>query len=516
MTRASANAIVSAHHEDIVVTLINALARNQGARPDVRYGAHLFSCLAAHPQSAKLVKLLTKLGCETEAKRIHHHYDDEEVGEEPATVLSWALSQPEGSRIGSLAIEALIDAQGEKGIFQALHLLIQSEYGCNDLSANVKFVAESSRTIPLILAAKGSRSNAVAKLIQAGADVLAQDTFDRSALFYAARMGDLDSVNALKTKSLVDDGSFHEAAKNLYSEVVAALIKAKHAVDFPSSKEQHQDRTALQEMALRCDASSYAAKMETKMLALMKGKPNVLIKTWGKNALFLELEQPPDAVGIQQAIADAKRKRREYEEKQAKKAQENELDLLLKRQTAEQMAEISRAEHEEKKFQADEVAKQKREHSHLKHKQELLQQAEKQTQSDGLLARTSRLKIEIQQETYASKQRSLKDRADFEFAKNKRQQEFDARVLKERQSLQLKYTEMVNAQKTGQFRRQQRLNDTASKRKLIEAKKMAEVRPEALNADMWKLQGQMEVSKMKILEKQLGDQPKNVRRITGA
>ena len=170
------------------------------------------------------------------------------------------------------------------------------------MTASVRFTSKISQATPLILAAKNRRADIVAALIKAEASVSARDIFDRSPLFYASRIGDIDSVKLLlKAKSPANDGSLQEAARNLHSAVVAALIKAKHDPNFPSSR--YQGRTALQEMALMCDASNDTLAVEETLKALLKGTPKLLDKSWGKNALFLALDNPRP-VPITRALLD--------------------------------------------------------------------------------------------------------------------------------------------------------------------------------------------------------------------
>ncbi|KAF3913605.1 hypothetical protein ABW20_dc0102322 [Dactylellina cionopaga] len=285
ITLVFAETIIAALEEDVVLSLVEILVNNKTFKPDFKsppegYQPHLFACLAAHPKAAKLISRLIKLGCDTEVEVDTFLYDDEEIEAEPATVIAWALSQD--TTIDSLVIIALLDGK-----------------------ANVNFTAKISKSTPLILAAKKSRADIVAKLIKLKANTTARDRFDRSALFYASRIGDIESVNALiKAKAPVNDGSLQEAAKNLHSEVVASLIKGKHSPNFPSSKEQHQGRTALQEMALMCDASNDVTAVETTIKALIKGKPKVLEKSREKNALFLALDNA-HPVPITKALLDS-------------------------------------------------------------------------------------------------------------------------------------------------------------------------------------------------------------------
>lgn len=156
---------------------------------------------------------------------------------------------------------------------------------------------------PLILAAKHGRSAIVKRLIEANADTYARDIHDRSALFYASREGDLDAVNALlKRQFKQNDGSLHEAARNLHSQVVAALIKSKFEANYPSTCE-HEGRTPLQELAYRCDGTRPATDMEKTIMALDKGKADNLARWRGKNALFLALENA-NPCAITQTLLD--------------------------------------------------------------------------------------------------------------------------------------------------------------------------------------------------------------------
>ena len=157
---------------------------------------------------------------------------------------------------------------------------------------NVSFIAPSSQATPLILAAQHGRDDAVNMLLTAKADSYRRDRFDRSALFYASRIGALDSIHALlKAKFKVNDGSLHEAARNLHAEAVALLVKYKHDVNFPSSG--HDGRTPIQEMAYNCDGTRNVVDIEVTIDALEKGKVDFLGKWQGrKNALFLALDNP--------------------------------------------------------------------------------------------------------------------------------------------------------------------------------------------------------------------------------
>jgi ankyrin repeat protein len=129
--------------------------------------------------------------------------------------------------------------------------------------ANVNFTAPSSLTIPLILAAKNGHGDIVKKLLDAKADPRAHDRFEKAALFYASRIGDVDTVKILlKNEPRLNDGSLHEAARNLHRDCVAALIKAKFDPNFRSAREEYCGRNPLQELVV-----SYLEALVIKLLA---------------------------------------------------------------------------------------------------------------------------------------------------------------------------------------------------------------------------------------------------------
>ncbi|KAK5626447.1 hypothetical protein RRF57_002162 [Xylaria bambusicola] len=274
MTHAFRAALIAQLEEEKVLEVLKVLNDKKFEnRPDFKRGLPsqrppIFDCLEVHPKSVKLVERLIKLGCEVDAKtctRLYHGTEPED-----ATTLAWALSR--GKTITSAVIKVLIDEKGK---------------------ANVNFTSPSSQTTPLILAAKNGRGDVVKTLLEAKADSRSHDRFDKAALFYASQVGDITAVKALlKTEFRMNDGSLHEAARNLHRDCVAALIGAKYDPNFRSSREEHNGRNALQEMAFRCSGSQNVPDMEATIWALEKGGANPLEKWRGKTALFLALSNP--------------------------------------------------------------------------------------------------------------------------------------------------------------------------------------------------------------------------------
>lgn len=292
MTEAFAEAITSDRLRDdsIILNMLDVLVKPRSGAPfpDVRalvsnWGnwAPIFCCIRMHPNSPRLVKRLAKLKCDMEPETYLNLYDDEEVQAEPANPLLWAVCCTDEHHISSETIEALIKT-----------------------GANVNYTSKISGATPLILAAKYNRGDVVAKLVDGKARVSVKDQFDRSALFYASRVGNVDAVKALtKAKSRVNDGSLHEAARELHSNVVQLLREAGHSANYPSSDKHHDGRDALQELALLArPTTSQKAQLEDTIKALVtridKEDKIKLLRdsdTPGhKNAIFLALDNQDD------------------------------------------------------------------------------------------------------------------------------------------------------------------------------------------------------------------------------
>ncbi|KAK7963488.1 hypothetical protein PG988_010462 [Apiospora saccharicola] len=272
-------AITAPLDEDTVLNLLEVLNSKGGpsCRPDYHATTAgrvlpIVRCVFAHPTSAKLVKQLAKLGCNMEAElgaTVHGT-------SEPAEMLFSAMLSLWSNKVVSIeVVEALIKAKGKHRQTRTHDISHKTAAAIvtNPISANVNCVAKSSLTTPLILAARHCRADIVQLLINAGAKTDHRDCYGRSALFHASRAGDLDAVKLLlKSKHKTNDGSLHEAARNLHSSVAAALIKNGYSVNFHSSMSEHEGRTPLLELAYRCDCRRKSVEAEDTILAIEKGK----------------------------------------------------------------------------------------------------------------------------------------------------------------------------------------------------------------------------------------------------
>jgi hypothetical protein len=133
----------------------------------------------------------------------------------------------------------------------------------------------------------------VKKLLIAKARPTTRDSFNCTALYYAAQLGHFEVVKLLvKAKSLVNDGSLHEAARNLHSDVVAALISGGHDPNFRSSRPEHKGRNALEEVCLLADGSRNQTRLEETLMGIADGKAKVLTPNGDRNCLFLAFDNP--------------------------------------------------------------------------------------------------------------------------------------------------------------------------------------------------------------------------------
>ncbi|KAM0367805.1 hypothetical protein ACHAPY_011630 [Fusarium culmorum] len=210
------------------------------------------ACISAHSQSVLMIKRLLKLGCSPD-KQFSASLSPE-FGEESTTALLWVLAQSDAISVDIVKI--LIKAQ----------------------------------------AAKAQRHDVVGLLLKANANPLHRDYHEETALLFASRAGDLASVKSLiKAKSNTDDGSLHEASRNLHHDVVAALLKGKHNANYPSHTKRHNGRTAIQELASCAQDMSDMLRLEQTIRTLVDSKADLLlphIPSGRKNSLFLALENP--------------------------------------------------------------------------------------------------------------------------------------------------------------------------------------------------------------------------------
>lgn len=148
-----------------------------------------------------------------------------------------------------------------------------------------------------MLAIQERRPDVVKDLLLAGASADVTDVLGRTPLAMATNIGgDLSTKmlgNLLAADPSKDDGSLHNAARELNIAVVTVLIEYGHHPDFPSPL--HDGRSALGEVCLHgSDSGSLTADreklMQKVMSHLVESGSDLTIKSHGKSMLLLCLD----------------------------------------------------------------------------------------------------------------------------------------------------------------------------------------------------------------------------------
>lgn len=267
-------ALCEAHDEELASELIQGITGSgSDVPPDVNHSSEhgvplIFYALLHYGDSLDIAKHICQLGADLNTFVEWSVYKDDDDCE----------PKPDPDLISPLLFALLNDASDE---------VIEGALIAN--GADFNYVPEHSQTSALILAAKLDRYRVLKKLIDAGSKVAQTDCYDRSPLFYAARMGNTSAITSLiRRKAPVNDGSLHEAARELHPDSVKVLLAKGHAVDFPSLK--HGGRNPLCELSYNCNPSQDTVRLHHTLQILMDAKSDPLRKYRGKPPLFYALE----------------------------------------------------------------------------------------------------------------------------------------------------------------------------------------------------------------------------------
>lgn len=232
----------------------------------------LFLALAQYPRSTKLVKALLDAGFYYDQATVCRVMQEVEQ-DETITLLAWALLQPQ-KKISSGIIELLINA-----------------------GAKVNFETKISRVTPLMLAIQARRPDIVKMLLLEGAEVDVADAKGTTPLAMAADIGGEIAItmmsNLLAAGASKNDGSLHNAARELNIPAVQVLVEYGHDPDFPSHI--HDGRSALGEICLHAADSGELTAVKEKQVEklvniLIEAGSDITLKIEGKSALHLALE----------------------------------------------------------------------------------------------------------------------------------------------------------------------------------------------------------------------------------
>ncbi|POS73938.1 hypothetical protein DHEL01_v207672 [Diaporthe helianthi] len=247
-------------------TRLDAMFNHPDAEPVV------FKAISRYPRSSPIVETLLDAGYfhdQVTSARVLQEVEEEE----PVNLLLWCLLQPQ-KKVSSNIINMLIDR-----------------------GARVNFEARISKTTPLMLAIKERRHDIVKKLVFAGAEVDVADATGNTPLALATEIGgDLGTMmmqNILAAEPSQNDGSLHNAARELNVPAMQVLVDHGHEIDFPSPI--HGGRTALGELCLHAaDGGALTAaqekSMEKAMTYLLKQDTDLSLLSDGKSVLLLAME----------------------------------------------------------------------------------------------------------------------------------------------------------------------------------------------------------------------------------
>ncbi|KAI9152135.1 Lymphoid-specific helicase [Paramyrothecium foliicola] len=244
---------------------VDVMASPPGSQPV------LVQAMSQFPRSLKILETLLNAGYYYDQATKYKLYPDLE--EEEITLLTWAIAQPQ-KRISSSLIQLLIDRGAKINVETAL-----------------------SRTTPLMLAVETRRPDVVKMLLLDGAEVDIIDYQGRTPLSLATQIGGDLAIqmmgNLLAAEPSKDDGSLHNAARELNLPAVRVLVQAGHDPDFPSPL--HEGRSALAEVCLRgSDAGELNVERERAMQKvvgfLIEAGSDLSIRSNGKSVLHLCME----------------------------------------------------------------------------------------------------------------------------------------------------------------------------------------------------------------------------------
>ncbi|KAI0011254.1 ankyrin [Xylariaceae sp. FL0662B] len=232
----------------------------------------LIRALSQFPRSTRILQALLDVGYYHD-QMISYRVMEEIEEDEPVTLLMWALLQPQ-KKISSGVVNLLI----ERG-------------------AKINFETCLSRVTPLMLAIEARRQDIVKSLLLADAEVDVTDAAGNSPLSMASALGgDLAIAmmsNLLAAGASRNDGSLHNAARELNLPAMQVLVEYRHDPDFPSPL--HGGRSALGELCLHAASSGELTPPREKLMEkaigfLLQSESDISLQSEDKSVLLLAFE----------------------------------------------------------------------------------------------------------------------------------------------------------------------------------------------------------------------------------
>ena len=141
-----------------------------------------------------------------------------------------------------------------------------------------------------MIAASHDRLAIVELFLEHGANVNLRDHLGRTALSYASENGHPEVAKRLcDNGAKLNDGSLHDAARELHGSIVQLLLQSGHKPDYPCPR--HEGRSALLETLLKCQVltGDERPRLDQCIEALMQYGADATIRDNDKNALYCAL-----------------------------------------------------------------------------------------------------------------------------------------------------------------------------------------------------------------------------------
>jgi ankyrin repeat protein len=270
--------------DEMIIVALEMCFKHGCALEDIQNNHHktpiLLLAMNEYPRNASLVTLLLNNGLDADIQSstiIHPS-----VGTEATPVLHWALSQPQ-KHISDAVVTALLEG-----------------------GATATGTSPNSETTALHIASREGRHKIVSVLLERGSDADARDVWNKSALFYAsAGVSGEAIVKPLAERTLKNDGSLHEAARELSIDVVKVLLAFDHDPNFPSRL--HGGRNALGELCLnaRVETASQRSNLRQVLRILLAKGANPKFRARNeKSVVNLALDNAYSALPITEALLE--------------------------------------------------------------------------------------------------------------------------------------------------------------------------------------------------------------------
>jgi ankyrin repeat protein len=168
----------------------------------------------------------------------------------------------------------------EVGIISSLQYLVHANF-----IANVNFTSKA-RITPLILAVQNQRVDVVSKLIAKGVDVTVEDSERFTPLALACSLNNISLMECLlNADAEPNDGSLHDAARELRLDKIGILIKYGHRLDYPSDR--HDGRNVLAELCLKAvDNNPSVKELENGIQFLILKDANIGLQDVSGKTIF--------------------------------------------------------------------------------------------------------------------------------------------------------------------------------------------------------------------------------------